>query len=57
MLHTHAPVFTPPREHPPAVEWAAEGPDAELLTAERASDAARTRNPLLEGTSLILKDE
>ena len=51
MLHTHAPVFTPPREHPPAVEWAAEGPDAELLTVERASDVP------LEVTSLILEDE
>ena len=52
MLHTHAPVFGPPRKHPPSDERAAEGPDAELPAAERASDAARTRNPL-GGTSLI----
>ena len=51
MLHTHAPVFGPPRKHPPADERAAEGPDAELPAAKRASDAARTRNSL-EGTSL-----
>ena len=43
MLHTHAPVFGPPRKHLPADERAAEGPDAELPAAERASDAARTR--------------
>eukprot|EP00946_MAST-07B_sp_MAST-7B-sp1_P003362 g3362.t1 len=46
MLHTHAPVFGPPRKHPPADERAAEGPDVELPVAERASDAARTRNSL-----------
>ena len=51
MLQTHAPVSAPPLEQLPADERAAEGPDAELPAAERASDAARTRNPL-EGTSL-----
>ena len=51
MLHTHALVSTSPRKHPPADERAAEGPDADLPAAERASDAARTRPPL-EGTSL-----
>ena len=51
MLQTHAPVSAPPLEQLPADERAAEGPDAELPAAKRASDAARTRNPL-EGTSL-----
>ena len=46
MLHMHAPVFAPPRKHPPADERAAKGSDAEFPAAKRASDAARTRNPL-----------
>ena len=50
MLHMHAPVFGP-YKHPPADERAVEGPDAELPAAERASDAARTRNSL--GGTLI----
>ena len=46
MLQTHAPVSALPLEQLPADERAAESPDADLPAAERASDAARTRNPL-----------
>ena len=52
MLNTHAPVSAPPRKHPPADERAARGVRTPSCPPrERASDAARTRNPL-EGTSL-----
>jgi hypothetical protein len=51
MLDTNAPVSTSPHKQLLADERAAEGPDAELPAAERASDAAHTRNSL-EGTTL-----